>query len=719
MHHIESITQILAPLLRISKQLAMYLFRTLIFTTLFLMINQEILAQFSPPQTPANPVVDTLHGQMLTDNYQWLEDKEDEAVKAWTKAQHQVTQNYINDHCPPVAGLREEISAYIDRDIISPMRLVADRQFFTLKKKGEAQAKLYTKLGDDDILIFDPEKIDPSGKSSMSGRDFTQKGDRVAVGIQSKGAEISTYYIVDTKTGEMLGAPIEGLRGFAWTKDEKHAYLWVRTKEMIDQQEPYNIYLHTIGTERSEDKFLLKPDNAKNTAAIYDAQYSDVTFISKGDFYATHSLKIKQTNSENKAVEIYANQEFRAYPNAIGDKIYFYTNHEAPNFKLMVADKNNPDFKNWKVLYPEQETVFENYSVTPNYLLIQDKKDVVSRVMLYDLAGKFIRELKLPEIGNVSFVNYNRDVKKVYIGISTFTTPFKIYELDPAELEKETPNWKLFYEQKVPLDMSNIEAKIDFYTSKDGTRVPLFIVHKKGLKLDGSNPTLLYGYGGFNIGMTPSFIGTRGMLVNRGVVYAIACIRGGDEYGENWHKDGMLFKKQNTFDDFIAAAEYLIDQKYTTSKRLAIYGGSNGGLLVGAALTQRPDLFRAVLCAVPLLDMIRFHKFLIAQYWIPEYGDPDKKEDFENILKYSPYHNVKEGVNYPVTMVKAGENDTRVDPLHAKKFVAQVQNNSGQQNPFMLYMDFDSGHGSGKSTEQMIDDMDFQYRFLLGELGVK
>ncbi len=599
------------------------------------------------------------------------------------------------------------------------MRLVADRQFYTLKKKGEAQSKLYTKLDGKDILIFDPESIDESGKSALSSIVYTKKGEKAAIGIQSKGAEISTYYIVDTKTGKQIGDPVEGLRGFSWTKDEKHAYIWVRTKEMIDNQEPYNIYLHKLGTERTEDKFLLKPDDSKNTASIYDAKYSDISFISKGDFYATHSLKIKKTASEDEPVEIYANKEFRAYPNAIDDKIYFYTNHDAPNFKLMVTDKANPKFEDWKELYGEKETVFENYVITPEHMLIQDKKDVVSRVMHYTLDGKFIKELKLPEIGNVSFISYNRDVKKIFAGISTFTTPFKIYELDPTELEKDEPVWKLFYAQDVPLDMTGIESKIDFFTSKDGTRVPIFIIHKKGLKLDGQNPALVYGYGGFNIGMSPSFIGSRSMLVKRGVVYAIACIRGGDEYGENWHKDGMLMKKQNTFDDFIAASEYLISQKYTSAKKLACLGGSNGGLLIGAVITQRPDLYRAAICAVPLLDMIRYHKFLIARYWIPEYGDPDVKEDFENILKYSPYHNVKPGVDYPVTMVKAGENDTRVDPLHAKKFVAQVQNNGSQKKPFMLYMDFDSGHGSGKSTEQQIDDMEHQYRFLLGELGVK
>jgi len=699
------------------KRFLTHLFAALIVSSMTMTTS---FAQFFPPKTNIDPVVDTLHGYMLTDNYRWLEDKKDERVVRWTKAQHDATINYVHETCPPIEGLREEFAAYIDRDIIGPLQQVADRQFFTMRKKGDAQSKLYTRFEDgSDLLLFDPETIDPSGKSAMTGRSFTEEGDKVAVGVQNKGAEISTYYIIDTKTGEQIGKPVEGLRGFSWTKDEQHAYVWVQTQEMIDEQQPYKIYRHELGTDRSKDEFLLTPKDAKNTASIYDTRYSDLTFISEGDFYATHSLKMKTIGSDEEPVEIYANQQFRAYPEAIDDKIYFYTNHEAPNFKLMVADKSKPEFEHWKELYGEKETVFENYAVTPKYLLIQDKKDVVSRILLHDLNGQFLKEIELPEIGNVSSVSYNRDVDAVFVGISTFTQPYKIYKLDPDQLASDDLEWELFYQQDIPVDTDDLEADIKFYTSKDGTQVPIFVIHKKGIELDGTNPTLLYGYGGFNIGMSPSFVGASAMFINRGGVYAVACLRGGDEYGEQWHEDGMLFKKQNTFNDFIAAAEYLITEGYTSTEKLAIRGGSNGGLLVGAVLTQRPDLFKTAICAVPLLDMIRYHKFLIARYWIPEYGDPDKKKDFQNILTYSPYHNIRQGVNLPTTLITAGENDSRVDPLHAKKFAAALQNNPGQHNPILLYMDYDSGHGSGKSTEQVIDDIEFQYRFIMRQLGME
>lgn len=675
-------------------------------------------AQFIHPHTPQRPVVDTLHGTPLTDAYRWLEDKTDPTVINWTKAQHEATINYVTAAFPEVPGLAEELTAYIDRDQISPMQLVADRQFFTVKRKGNAQAKLYTRLDGKDLLVFDPETIDPSGKSAMGGRSFTRKAEKVAIGVQSKGAEIETYYIIDTKTGQQIGDPIEGLRGFSWAADEDYAYISVRTQEMINNQVPIQTYLHKLGTPRSEDVFVIAPDDAKDFASVYDGRRSDYTFYSKGDFYATHTLQIKKTGSKGEPVEIYSSQKYRVSPYGLGDKLYLYTNHEAPNFKLMVADFKQPGFEHWKELIPEQETVLEGYSVTPQYLIIQDKKDVQSRILLYDLDGKFIKQIELPEVANVSSVSYNDDVDKVYVSMTSFTTPYKIYELNPADLASDDLQWKLFYEQEVPLDMSQIEGSIQFYTSKDGTRVPIFVVHKKGIQLDGTNPTLLYGYGGFNIGISPSFVGSWASFINRGGVFAQAGIRGGDEYGEAWHQDGMLLNKQNTFDDFVAAAEYLMEEGYTSREKLAIYGGSNGGLLIGAVITQRPDLYRAAICAVPLLDMIRYHKFLIARYWIPEYGDPDQANDFYNILQYSPYHNIRNGVNLPMTLVTAGENDTRVDPLHAKKFVAAIQNNPGQVSPFMLYMDFDSGHGSGKSTEQTIYDLNFRMRYIMGALGM-
>ncbi|MBK9249029.1 MAG: S9 family peptidase [Ignavibacteria bacterium] len=430
--------------------------------------------------------------------------------------------------------------------------------------------------------------------------------------------------------------------------------------------------------------------------------------------FIPNTLTIRKVGTKDTPTPVYSSKQSRAYPQLKNGKLYFYTNDHAPNFKLMVTDATTPEFSNWKEFIPEKETVLESYALTSDYVLIKDKKDVVSRIIAYDYNGKYVKQLELPELGNVSSMSYHRESNTVFVGLTTFKNPGKIFRLDGKTLE-----WTFFYQDTSVLNTSEIESKIVFYPSKDGTKIPMFISHKKGLKLDGNNPTMLYAYGGFNAGIAPHYVSIVASFINRGGVYAEAGLRGGDEYGEKWHQDGMLENKQNCFDDFIAGAEYLIKEKYTNPQKLAADGRSNGGLLMGAITTQRPDLFKAVVCGVPLLDMIRYHKFLIARFWIPEYGDPDKKADFENLMKYSPYQNIKQEVNYPTMFVFAGENDSRVDPLHAKKFVAEMQNRPAQKNPVMLFMEFDSGHGSGKSVAKQAEDMEIQWRFVMNQLGMK
>jgi prolyl oligopeptidase len=680
-----------------------------------LMMATKISAQplFTHPASPFRPYVYIWHGNAITDGYQWLEDKENPEVIAWTKAQHDATDNYFKAAYKHIPGLNEELTAYIDRDIRSAIRPVADRQFFTLKQKGDKQAKLYTILKGREVMIFDPVKLDPEGKASINGISYTRMGDKAAISVQFAGKEINTVYIIDTKNGKELAKPIEGLRGFSWCRDENYAYLTVGTKEMLEKQVPLQTWLHKIGDDRKNDKFLIAPKDAKNSASYWDAEFSDATFISEGDFYS-NTLQLKRPDMK-EPVQIYSSTEFRADPDAIGDKIWILTNDHAPRFKIMLADINNPGFENWKEFYPEHETVLKDYAIAEKTVFIVDQKDVMRRLFRYDMQGNLLGEVMLPELGSISSVTYYRQSKLLLVSVSSFFSPGKVYKLD-----EETLQWSVYYEEPSPIDTKDLEAKIVFYPSRDGTKVPMFIIHKKGLPLNGNNPTLLYGYGGFNIGINISYVGTMASFVNRGGVYAIAGIRGGDEYGEQWHLDGMMYKKQNTFDDFIAAAEYLISEKYTQREKLAIRGGSNGGLLIGAVITQRPDLYKAAVCQVPLLDMIRYHKFLIARYWIPEYGDAETSAaDFANILTYSPFHHVRTGINHPTTLVVAGENDTRVDPLHAKKFVAALQSNPAQINPIMLHMDFDSGHGSGKSTAQQVYELQFVMEFVMNELGMQ
>jgi len=688
---------------------------TLIFLIIVLSMSEMIKSQikFTPPLTAKIPVKDTVHGFQITDFYRWLEDKNAQEVVSWTYAQHQYTLSYITKRYPEVIGLKDEIKSFLDRDYKGGPFFKGDREFFYARKKGEKQSKLYTKIKGKEILIFDPELYDSTGKASINSAIFNRDGSKVAIGIQYQGDEILEFRIIDTKNGKVLGPAITGLTDFSWTKDEKHAYIYVRTKEMINNQLPTTIYLHTLGTERSNDSLLLRPIDAKNIASIWDEEYEDITFLSEGDFYST-TLKIKKTGTNEDFREIYKSNKYKATPHCRNGKIFILTNHEAPNFKLMITDIGKPEFENWKEFYPEKSTVLESYIITNDWVIIQYKKDVLSHLAVYDFNGNYIKDIELPEIADVGAMSYHKESNNIYVTLNTFTTPTKIYKLNGKFL-----TWEFFWMDKPPIDTKNIESKLIFYNSKDSTRIPLFIIYKKDVQLNGNNPTILFGYGGFNISMQPSYIGLTSSFINRGGVYAIACLRGGNEYGENWHREGMLFKKQNTFDDFIAAAEYLINEKWTNPQKLAIKGGSNGGLLTGAVMLQRPDLFRAVLCAVPLLDMLRYHLFLIARFWIPEYGDPNIKEDFINLLKYSPYHNIRAGFNYPTALIKAGEKDARVDPLHAKKFVAALQNNPGQTNPIMLFVNFDSGHGSGQSIDQQINNIEIEWRFLMGELGIK
>ena len=669
--------------------------------------------KFPHPTTKKDNLIETLHGLRVADEFRWLEDKDDPEVIVWTKSQHDATMDFLKKTAPDVKGLNEEIRVLFDRDVSSPPRVKKGRVFFSRRKKGEAQFKYYTILDNKEVLIFDPTVLDPEGKTSISSVVINRDASKIAFGTQYKGAEITDYRIVDSKTGKQIGDVMHGIGSFSWGHDERKAFITPRTKELIDKQIPLAVYLHTLGEDINKAEKLLQPDDAKNMAWVYEPEDENVQVWGHGDFYS-NTVKFRPLNSTDEPRTIYSSLEHKASPEFRGDNIYWLTNDGAPNYKILISSLIDPEYAKARVLVPEGETVIDGFEVTSSYLLVQDKKDVMSRIMVYSLDGTFIKELPLPEFGNVASMSYDRDEDKVYVGISTFTSPQKLFTLDGKSLE-----WKFYYQDTLDIDLSDIEASIHFYPSKDGVKIPAFIVHKKGMKLDGNNPVLLTGYGGFNIGIAPEFVGYNASFLKRGGVYVRLGLRGGNEYGEKWHRDGMLKKKQHTFDDFIAAAEWLIANKYTNAQKIVARGGSNGGLLMGAIATQRPDLFRAVICQVPLLDMIRYHKFRIARFWIPEYGDPENAEDFGTLMQYSPYHSMKSGVELPEMLVSVGENDTRVDPLHGKKFVARAQGKSEQQKPIMLHVDYDSGHGTGKSIEQLIEDQAFFWRFIFSRLNMQ
>lgn len=690
----------------------MVIFCALIFLCLCnLMVSSQ--EKLSPPPSKKIPVVDTIFNCIITDFYRWLEDKDSPEVKEWSKQQNEFAEKWIETYTRKIPGLSDEIRRYLDRDYVSPPFFKAGREFYFSKKIGEKQNKLYTRYKGKEILIFDPLKIDSSGKTAIVNYVLNKTAEKIAIGVQTKGNEVARYYFFDTKTGKEIAPPLDNVFSLSWCRDNNFVYVTYRSLEDIKFQKPLKTFIHKLSSKISDDVFLFDSKDAKNFSTIWDDENSNLTFISEGDFY-TNTLKIVNPRNISDSTVIFSSQEFRANVSVVRNgKIYILTNENSPNFKIMLAQMDNPKFENWKVLVPESKFPIESFVVTTDYIVVREKRDVLSRLVVYDLNGTFIKELQAPEFANVTNIYYDETTNSIFVSLMSFTTPSKVYKLDGKEL-----TWRLIFEDMPPIDTKDIETKQVFYFSKDGTRIPMFICYKKGIKLDGKNPTLLYGYGGFNVSMVPHFLGVTASFVNRGGVYAVACLRGGSEYGEEWHKQGMLHNKQNVFDDFVAAAEYLIKEGYTNPTRLAIKGGSNGGLLVGAVATQRPDLFQAVICSVPLLDMIRYHKFLIARYWIPEYGDPDKEEDFRYLLSYSPYHNVKVGVSLPAMLIRAGENDTRVDPLHAKKFTALLQNLPWQKNPVLLLIDFESGHGSGQSTEQQIRNIELEYQWLFSLLKI-
>lgn len=680
------------------------------FYFIFLYITACAQIKFSPPTTQAIPFVDTLHGVVLTDDYRWLEDKTDPKVIEWTKAQHDFGIQYLQATQKTHTGLREDIANFIDLDFEGPLIKQGKRIFQNIKRKGDKQSKLYTILNGKKTLIWDPVQLDTSGNTSTTGAAYTYDGERAAISAQKSGAEITTTYIIDTRTGKTLYPPLQNTSGYRWTKDQQHAYFTIRKQEDVNKQQPLKTYLWKMGDPIEKANFIGTTSDAKNSYYVYDNRYSDVSFYGESDFYSNNTY-MRRTGSSEKGTLIYESKKSAAYPQAIGDKLYIFTNDSAPNYRLMVADKNNPEYKNWKVLIPESETVMQAFEVTKSNIIIQDKKDIQSRLTLYDLNGKKIKQLELPETGNVAGINYDQEEDSVYLTLNTFTSTPKTFVASPSNFK-----WRLYYQRILPLDMSNIVGEIKFYRSRDSTKIPVFVIHKKDIKLDGNNPVLLTAYGGFNAGINPHYYGFWAPFINRGGIVVEAGIRGGDEYGEKWHRAGMLANKQNCFDDFNSCAEWLIKEKYTNPSKIVAEGGSNGGLLMGAIALQRPDLYKAIVCAVPLLDMLRYHKFLIARYWIPEYGSADNDAEFRWLLRYSPYQNIRKGVNLPTMLVTAGANDSRVDPMNAKKFVAALQNNAGQISPILLHMDYNSGHGSGQSTAQNIDNWNFIFEFIMNQL---
>ncbi|HEY0593351.1 MAG TPA: prolyl oligopeptidase family serine peptidase [Thermoanaerobaculia bacterium] len=692
------------------------------------------------PKTEAQPVKQTLHGVEIVDPYRWLEgsaapelggkkDAElDARVSAWTDAQNGYTRSIL-DALPGRKALEETLRPLMEVGSVSAPSMRRDRYFFSKRDGRQAQPVYFVQIGQKGTpkVLLDPNALDEKGLTAPSFLEPNHDGTLAAFGLYYAGDENTTLYVMDVDTGVWLADQIEGkVGGVQWTPDSKGFFY----SKLADVKNPYSrqIRHHRLGTHPRQDPLLFeqyKEGPLATTWGPFAAISRDARWMILGYWTGTNANDLWVVDldrwfrtGEFERVPIMTGKEATAAGEIVGDTLYMTTTLDAPNGRVIAVDLKNPDPKRWNVILPERkDAALEEISIARSYVAASYLKDVTTRIELFEFDGAPVRALELPGLGSADIAT-EQDRDEAFITYSSFNEPRSIYRVDLSKPQVERTLWA---RPDVPVDPKSVEVRQVFYTSKDGTKIPMFLVHRKGLKLDGKNPTLLYGYGGFNIAQSPSFNAGMFQWYEAGGVYALAGLRGGSEYGEAWHRAGMLEQKQNVFDDFIAAAEWLIANGYTSPKKLAIAGGSNGGLLTGAALVQRPDLFSAVIVGVPLLDMLRYQNFLMARFWVPEYGSAENAEQFSVLRRYSPYHNVKAGTKYPAVLLTAGENDSRVHPLHARKMTALLQASTASdqgEDPILLWVDRSAGHGQGKPLDLRIRDAADQRIFLMWQLGM-
>jgi len=668
----------------------------------------------SYPETKKVDVTVDYHGTEMTDPYRWLEDDMSDETKAWVTAQNKATFGYL-DQIPFRENIRQRMEDLWNYPKYSAPFKKGGNYYFYKNDGLQNQYVLYTmkELNGEAKEFLNPNNFSEDGTASLTTFSVSKDGNLAVYGVSEGGSDWNEYFVKDVKTGEDISDHLNS--GAAWHGNGFYYGRFAEPtegSELSSQNEYKQIYYHEIGTEQSADKLIYdEPKHPKR--GIYASTSEDERFLmiylSEG---ATNdnALKVKdltKPNSSFKTIVEDFNHNYDFIQN-IGSKMLVMTNDGAPRKRVISIDFENPAPENWTEVIPQQEEVLNNVSVVGGKIFATYLKDASSKIFSYDLEGNRLGEVELPGIGTVGGIRGRKDDPEAFYVFTSFTYPSTIYQYDV-----EANSSEVFRKAELDFDIENYETKQVFYESKDGTKIPMFITHKKGLELDGNNPTLLYGYGGFNINILPSFSITHLPLLEQGGIYAVANLRGGGEYGEQWHKDGMLDRKQNVFDDFIAAAEYLISEKYTSSEKLGIYGRSNGGLLVGAAMTQRPDLFRVAFPAVGVMDMLRYHKFTIGHAWAVEYGSSDNADEFPNLLSYSPLHNLKEGVSYPATMVTTADHDDRVVPAHSFKFAARLQEVHKGEDPVLIRIETNAGHGAGKPTSKIIEEYADMWAFLL------
>jgi len=677
------------------------------------------------PTISKSDQIDNYHGTAVADPYRALEDPDTEETKAWVEAQNQVTFSYLNE-IPAREKIKQRLTKLWDYEKYgTPFK--EGESYFYFKNDGlQNQSVLYTlpTLESEPRVLLDPNQLSEDGTVALSGIAISENGQLLAYGLSSSGSDWQEWKVRDIATGEDLQDHLQWIKfsGAAWTHDHQ-GFFYSRYDEpnektkLEDVNYYQKLYYHKLGTQQSEDILIYHRSDEKEWGfggnVTEDGKYLIISIWLGTD---SKNLVFYQdlTNLNSEIIEL-INQFAADYSFIDNDDhiFYFRTDLNAPKGRVIAIDTKKPTSENCQEIIPQAVETLESVGILNNQFVADYLQDAHSQIKIFDLKGNFIREVELPGIGSASGFSGKRHDPETFYSFTSFTTPGTIYRYD-----MKTGKSEIFRQPKVDFNADEYETKQVFYESKDGTKVPMFITHKKGIKLDGNNPTYLYGYGGFNISLTPSFSVSLLIWLEMGGVYAVPNLRGGGEYGEEWHQAGMKEKKQNVFDDFITAAEWLIANNYTKPAKLAIGGGSNGGLLVGACMTQRPDLFGAALPAVGVMDMLRFHKFTIGWAWVAEYGSSENAAEFTNLYAYSPLHNLKMGTAYPPTLIITADHDDRVVPAHSFKFAAALQAAHNGNAPVLIRIEIKAGHGAGKPTAKIIEEAADKWGFLVRVLAI-
>lgn len=683
-----------------------------------------VFSQFHYPNTTRVDHVDDYFGTSVPDPYRWLEDDRSSETGDWVKSQNAVTFGYLNK-IPFRNNVRDRLTKLVNYPKYDAPFRSGNNWFYNKNDGLQNQKVLYILRGSLEAipeLFLDPNKLSDDGTTSLAGTSFSKNGEYVAYAVSKAGSDWREIYVMDVKTKQVLDDKIEWAKftGMTWRGNGFYYNRYDTPKDtgakLSASNEFQKVYYHVLGTPQSKDDLVIEdtenPHMGFGIGLTEDERFMILTKWQRNTngnalYYRdmwkkTDWLPILKTFDDDVSVI-----------DNIGDKILLYTNHRAPNSKVVLFDPRHPSFADWKVLIPEKKEALKSVSIVGNKLFTVYTKDVSHRVYVFDLKGKRENEISLETLGTVDGFGGERKDNKTFYSFTSFTYPSVIYQYD-----LKTKRSTLYRKTEIDFDPNDYVTKQIFYPSKDGTKIPMFIVHKKGLIMNGDTPAWLYGYGGFNISINPSFSAVRLAWMEQGGIYAVANLRGGSEYGEEWHKAGMKLNKQNVFDDFISAAEYLIENKYTNPTKLAIEGRSNGGLLIGATINQRPDLFRVAHPAVGVMDMLRFQKFTIGWAWVNDYGSSDDSVQFSYLKSYSPVQNITDTTNYPAVLVTTADHDDRVVPAHSFKYISTLQEKYKGPNPVMIRIETSAGHGSGKPLSKVIDEWSDMYAFTWWNMGL-